>query len=504
MSYKYIFLLFLIATPLLNAQDTNKIFIKKIIFEQHEIMPDSFFFAGIVNALHISTKEYTLRKNLLFREGDTTKRVFIIESEKNLRDLEFLRDVAIDTLGNSTDSIILKVRAKDKWTTSIGANFNLNGNLHNYGLRFKEQNFIGLGTNISLDFSRTNFGDNKEIIIDEKNLFGSFANLKLQYKDYYNWDIKTLNLNKDFHSVSSYYSFEFYGEIFNGQMQLPEIYSDNGKRVLFSGRAAYGIGEKEKTIIELGFEKKLDNIPNIWFYHEFLLKTGLSFMNVEYSKIKGYNIYSDFQTVETGYLAGFSIEKDVYTKNFKINLSGSGIIKNEGSYYSGKFFYFKGFSPSNFGFAANLVSVFPYKKTALVLRVKSLLLENPQNLETFTINDFRTYQQSDSWCDKKLSFTVEERIFDLLNLYNISFGTTIFADYTAANIINNNKNSFNRFIDFGAGLRIEPYFLGGSQIIRMDLAYNPNDKNFVFCMGVGQYFNAISKINFLNMFSGKE
>ena len=103
----------------------------------------------LLNVIHIETREATVRKLLLFNEGDVVDLNLMLESERFLRDQNFLSDASIQVSGQG-DSTFVDVYTSDNWTLTLPFSIGFSGsewsydNL-NYGIGIQESNFLGLG-----------------------------------------------------------------------------------------------------------------------------------------------------------------------------------------------------------------------------------------------------------------------------------------------------------------------------------------------------------------------
>lgn len=99
----------------------------------------------LANALHVETREYVIRRELLFDVGDPVDDALIAESERNLRALGIFRDVVI--LGQDTDSgVVMIVRTADAWTTTLGMGIATSGSQSAIDLSVQEGNLLGTRT----------------------------------------------------------------------------------------------------------------------------------------------------------------------------------------------------------------------------------------------------------------------------------------------------------------------------------------------------------------------
>lgn len=108
--------------------------------DDHDPLP-----AG-VNAAHVTTKEYVVRRSLFVKEGDRFKKAIVDESARSLRSLRQLSLVVCAPVhGSHADTVRLVVITKDVW--SLYVDFDLavtSGGLESLTLEPKETNLAGI------------------------------------------------------------------------------------------------------------------------------------------------------------------------------------------------------------------------------------------------------------------------------------------------------------------------------------------------------------------------
>ena len=113
---------------------------------------ESLFKLG--NRLHINTRDKTIKKHLLFAEGDQVTREILIESEMNLRRKNFLADAIIEVEEKSGQGIVIHVTVFDQWSTTPGTGLKRVGNQVTYWAGLSEKNLLGTGQSISISFHK--------------------------------------------------------------------------------------------------------------------------------------------------------------------------------------------------------------------------------------------------------------------------------------------------------------------------------------------------------------
>lgn len=99
----------------------------------------------IGNKLHIETRSSTIRKRLLFREGDTVTKGLLLEIENNLRAEEFLADAIIEVKRWDDGTAHIIVTTYDQWTTTAAFTPSILGGNFYYLAGLVESNLLGTG-----------------------------------------------------------------------------------------------------------------------------------------------------------------------------------------------------------------------------------------------------------------------------------------------------------------------------------------------------------------------
>lgn len=110
------------------------------------------------NALHMKTKNWTIRNLLLFKKNEPLDSLVAKESERLIRKQRYVRSVIIKPveIPNSKDSIDISVRVLDSW--SLIPSGSISGSKANFDLT--ERNFFGLGHEIENNITKR-FDDGK-------------------------------------------------------------------------------------------------------------------------------------------------------------------------------------------------------------------------------------------------------------------------------------------------------------------------------------------------------
>lgn len=139
----------LLAVALLPATTrAQRVVIDSVAIETYDIfLPQEVegnIFAGVMNALHVTTQPSVVRRELLFKAGDTLDARRLAETERNLRRRGIFRRVVIDTV-RVDGKLVVRVFTSDGWTTNVDVGMSFTGNTFTWRAGVIEQNVLGTG-----------------------------------------------------------------------------------------------------------------------------------------------------------------------------------------------------------------------------------------------------------------------------------------------------------------------------------------------------------------------
>lgn len=143
-----------------------------------------------LNTLHIETKESTLRKLLLFNQGDVVDDLTIQEAERFLRTQKYLSDAKI-SVESENGKNVANVKTSDNWTLTLPIGLGFNGNERTYknfvwSVGIQESNFLGLGQLVGLSYQHTYYRDMWLLEYSDPHFLFRFNQLDLNFS--YNTD----------------------------------------------------------------------------------------------------------------------------------------------------------------------------------------------------------------------------------------------------------------------------------------------------------------------------
>lgn len=166
----------------------GKIITKIVLFKLEPFGPtiDDFirepntWLGKMANKVQIDTRNFVVRNNLLFKEGDKLVPYNLADSERILRQLSFIRDARVLVIWAGGTEVILLVATKDNWSIVAGAShFSNDSN----SVRFYDRNVLGIGHMLEHELLIRNnqFGYNGYYKVD--NIGGSFITGSAGYTD---------------------------------------------------------------------------------------------------------------------------------------------------------------------------------------------------------------------------------------------------------------------------------------------------------------------------------
>ena len=354
------------------------------------------------NKTHFTTQKYVIRKNLLFKEGQTVDPLLLADNERILREMSSISDVNIivSSLDPDSDSVDIIVVVKDVY--SIGFDF-LSVTAKESVFRLYDGNFLGTGDRLENEFS---INSNRAPFIREdgvryflSNISGTFIN---GLASYFHDDIGNQNvgfqLNRNFFSNrtrwagSGGYQYLRYVDKINDSVNITSYLYDAN---LWIGRAFFlkTKGEPVRLIIsEVAYNRHYYSRPffsldsNKGYYNHFQLFTGFSISRNNYYLTDYVFKLGKRENIPYGHLFQITLGpefNDYYTRFYGGALIAYGNFIKKFGYLSGRVSFGGYFLRSSFEDAI----------LKLQIRYMTYLFTTPDRrfkFRTYLISDYRT------------------------------------------------------------------------------------------------------------------
>ncbi|NMT64445.1 BamA/TamA family outer membrane protein [Marinobacter orientalis] len=146
--------------------------VRRPIFDVSDPDQDNFLYRTL-NRLNTPTWKSALRAQLVFSEGDVYEPGLLAESERVLRQREYLTAAWVGVTRVCGDEVEVTVLARDTWTLfpSVGGSRSGGENTTNTGL--SDPNFLGSGKNVGISYTRDPDRTEASFNFDDPNVLGS-------------------------------------------------------------------------------------------------------------------------------------------------------------------------------------------------------------------------------------------------------------------------------------------------------------------------------------------
>ncbi len=110
---------------------------------------------AIGNALHVRTRPFVVRRELLLRAGEPWDSARAAESARNLRALGIFRRALVDSVRAPDGRLVLRVRARDGWSTRPLVDFSSAAGQTAWTAGLLEENLLGTAGSLSVRYRKT-------------------------------------------------------------------------------------------------------------------------------------------------------------------------------------------------------------------------------------------------------------------------------------------------------------------------------------------------------------
>jgi outer membrane protein assembly factor BamA len=107
----------------------------------------------LANRLHLHTHAGAVEAALLFRTGQPYQGRLLKETERNLRQLNFLREPTVRPVAWHDGVVDILVETHDVWTLQVGPSYSRTGGKNAASLEVKDQNLFGFGKTLLVGYS---------------------------------------------------------------------------------------------------------------------------------------------------------------------------------------------------------------------------------------------------------------------------------------------------------------------------------------------------------------
>ncbi len=484
---------------------------------------ENYYVFRLANRLHINTKQFVVRDDLLFNTGDRYSPEQLIESERILRSKSYLYDAEIRPVRYHDNQVDIEVKTRDVWTLSGGINYSLKGGETSYGYEIQEENFAGLGKTVRVKRDTNEIRTETEFLYHDPFLTADRFQLTVGYS--YNSDgrSKLLQLQRPFYSLETKWAMGFIASTFSREETIYkdgeeyDYYYKDQEYYKLSGGYSGGLIDNLTTRWQLGFTVNSSKFspsnatrnPNSVPDDRDLAYPWIQFDSLvnRYIKTSRINLINRTEDINLGasyyiqlgwsdrsfgsdrnaliYEASYSNTNQTFSDHLLlVNVSSSGrlgdgfaeniFLNNEVRYFFPMFENQVFYSQLNFDVAHHLDD-----QNQLMLGGESGLRGYPARVQDG---------------NRRLLFRMEQRVYtDWHVLQLIYVAGAAFFDVGKAWTPGETAEKHPGFLkDVGLGLRLSPSRTSSGSIVHLDLAYaldaDEGTKNFQFLVSTESRF----------------
>jgi hypothetical protein len=187
---------------------------------------------GLADKLHVDTRDSVIESQLLFSRGEPVSERLVEETERNLRDLRYIREPDVKALDCHDGLVDLEVSAREVWTTNPGVTFERSGGSNSGGIKLQELNLFGRGKQLTFELARDADRDFYTVHWRDPGVRGSRWIHDLAFSDSNDGHGWRVELERPFYSLDTRWSF---GTALQQDQSVEPVYR-LGERVAGYGR----------------------------------------------------------------------------------------------------------------------------------------------------------------------------------------------------------------------------------------------------------------------------
>ena len=467
------------------------------------------------NIIHTKSNLNTIKKLLIFKEGDVVDPDIMYENERIIRSLPYIKDVRFIVEQDSIYKGLVKVHVITKDRFSLGVSGGVNGS-NSAVLELYNQNIFGVGHEISFRFvghlDRQPY-TGVETFYKINNIRGKFINISAGYMNTYLKEGLSFIIDKPFITPSIKWG---YGTSALRMYRTDRLFDDDLIKaptpLSFSFLSAWigrsfqlneGMYNNSQMVISAGIHNRtyLERPPpseqdRQYFSNSTFYLTGFTFTQRRYVQdqlIYSYGITEDIpEGFKNEIVYGFDANEFGDRNYLHLYLSNGNFLVNRKGYlylsagvggYFNKLSFEQGQIQGSVSFISRQINA-GRKRFRLFVRSNYIAGINRFEIENLNLsrnNDIRGFRSREAIGKQKLSVDLEYVLFLRREFYR--FNMAIFG-FTDVGVIGSNKQLIfteNYYSGIGLGLRLhnENLVFKTFQLRLAFYPFHPSDMNFV-------------------------
>ncbi|MBD3169559.1 MAG: hypothetical protein GF307_08755 [candidate division Zixibacteria bacterium] len=489
--------------------------IRKDVFDS-ELKEHNYFFYKWGNALHIRTRDWVIRDQLLYETGDDVDTLKILETERNLRSLDFIGDVETELEYNGDSSEVdVILTTNDQWSTILGLTSEASGGDYTYGGVLEEVNLLGWGKNLQAEYYSGNDRRGHYLSYYDYNFFRSRFRANLLWENDGFVRNTSYSLSKPFYSLVDKYSYGFSG--FDSRGKIRYYYSGSELFRYESERRSYKLyltrsyGKNFKrnfSVIAYYSEEEYSADPRFSRYSSLIpvdetegrLSVGAHVGLYKYKTTRLLDNFGNVEDLTLGWWISAEVGRalDIFDTNVE-RTYGEVSLKTafnypENLYVSAsvklKSRFDNGYEHASYGPLVKLYYRHPFRMVT-ALRAMGVWYDRPDPYLINYIsgkNGLRGFETYDLSGQNYVVMNIEHRYYSPFKLLTVAFGAAVFYDVGKAWYEFAGYDSSEWEADYGFGLRFGLTKSSAFKVVRVDIAKSTSEDEFYLSFGTQMYF----------------
>ena len=175
---------------------------KRNIFDLSDPKEDKWLYRW-ANRLHVVTRDYVIRNQVLFEKGDAFSGRVLEETERIVRSNRFIYDARVEPVWYENGVVDVKVTTQDVWSLTPDVSFSRSGGENRTALGVEETNLLGRGQLLRLKWIDNVDRTSTRFDFEDTNLGSSWVSLFLRIADNSDGETQFLSVVRPFYSLDS-------------------------------------------------------------------------------------------------------------------------------------------------------------------------------------------------------------------------------------------------------------------------------------------------------------
>ncbi|NNF61973.1 MAG: hypothetical protein HKN06_11685 [Gammaproteobacteria bacterium] len=197
--------------PVADSALSEGALIGDIVFDRRQVFDTSLpdedkWLYRLANRYHVLTRTATIRDQLLLKPGDRYSARLVAETERGLRNRNYLYDASIVPVRPAAGQVDLCVTTRDVWTLLPGISLERAGGEDEVSIQLEELNLRGTGVAVGIEYEEDVERDSLQFWYSDRQLGSSRVAMNVSYQDNSDGDSVAFALQRPFFALDTRWS----------------------------------------------------------------------------------------------------------------------------------------------------------------------------------------------------------------------------------------------------------------------------------------------------------